>query len=116
MDECPLPRRTFLSALGVSAAGAMSMGHTGRLHASAPHTAAIKLGVASYSLRNFPREKAIEMVRALRSPYVNLKSVHAPSEASPAELAAIRAEVERAGLQIVGGGTIDFAQNSDDGV
>jgi hypothetical protein len=31
-----------------------------------------RLGVASYSLRKFPREKAIEMTRALRTPFINL--------------------------------------------
>jgi sugar phosphate isomerase/epimerase len=76
----------------------------------------VKLGVASYSLRNFPRAKMIEMVKALRTPWVNLKSFHLPYELSPAEIAAARSEVEGAGLQIVGGGTITFDQDTDAGV
>jgi sugar phosphate isomerase/epimerase len=74
------------------------------------------LGVASYSLRNFPRAKAIEMVKALGTPYINLKSVHLPYELPPDELAAARREIEAAGLQIVGGGTITFGKDSDDDV
>jgi len=73
----------------------------------------MRLGVASYSLRNFPRDKAIEMVKALGARYVNLKSVHLPYELSPAELAAARREIEAAGLQIVGGGLITFERDTD---
>jgi len=68
----------------------------------------LKLGVASYSLRNFPREKAIEMVKALGTPYINLKSMHLPYELSRDEVAAARHEIEGAGLRIVGGGVITF--------
>jgi sugar phosphate isomerase/epimerase len=76
----------------------------------------VKLGVASYSFRNFPRARAIEMTRALGTRYINLKSVHLPYESSPAELAAARREVEAAGLQIVGGGMITFETDTDEGV
>jgi len=73
----------------------------------------LRLGVASYSLRNFSREKAIEMVKALGTPYVNFKSVHLPFELSATELGEARREIEAAGLQIVGGGVISFDQDSD---
>ena len=76
----------------------------------------MRLGVASYSLRNFPRDKAIEAVKALGTPYVNLKSFHLPYELAPAAIAAARRAVEIAGLQIVGGGTITFEQDTDDAV
>jgi sugar phosphate isomerase/epimerase len=76
----------------------------------------LKLGVASYSLRKFSRERAVEMVKALGTPYINLKSVHLPYELSPEQLAAARREIEAAGLQIVGGGTITFDQDTDEGV
>ncbi|MFN2570994.1 MAG: sugar phosphate isomerase/epimerase family protein [Gemmatimonadales bacterium] len=78
--------------------------------------AGLKLGVASYSLRNFSRAQAIEMTRALGVRYINLKSVHLPYELSPSEIAAARREVEAAGLQIVGGGMITFETDTDDGV
>jgi sugar phosphate isomerase/epimerase len=73
----------------------------------------VKLGVASYSLRSFPRAKAIEMVQALGTPYINLKSVHLPYELPPDELVAARREIEAAGLEIVGGGVISFDQDTD---
>jgi len=125
MSENQLPRRRFLSVTAMSVAGVAVSGIAPRpAFASRPtrmnagHAAprAVKLGVASYSLRKFPREKALEMIKALRTPFVNFKSVHVPYEASAAELAAIRTEVAAAGLQIVGGGTIDFTKDTDDDV
>ena len=135
-DHNNFPRRTFLKLAGLGAAGAalnkasaasFSADESNAIGANlssdrhdlastrAPD-AGVKLGVASYSLRNFPRAKAIEMTKALGTPYINLKSVHLPYEASPAEIAAARSEVEAAGLQIVGGGMITFETDTDDGV
>src|SRR5215831_19222032 len=124
MSENRVARRTFLNVTAASIAGAAWSGALPRTAPAAvpsparrtPSPATVKLGVASYSLRQFPREKAIEMIKALRTPYVNFKSVHAAYESSPAELAAIRTEVETAGLRLVGGGTIDFTKDTDDDV
>jgi sugar phosphate isomerase/epimerase len=118
MTEQRLGRRAFLAAAGgaalalPAAAEALS---TSRTPAAAPDTS-LKLGVASYSLRNFPRAKAIEMVKALGVPYVNIKSVHLDYPLSPAELQAGRREFEAAGLTIVGGGTITFSKDTDEDV
>src|SRR5207248_8730572 len=60
--------------------------------------------------------KAIGMVKALGTPYVNFKSVHLPFESSPDQLAAARREIEGAGLVIVGGGVITFDEETDAGV
>jgi sugar phosphate isomerase/epimerase len=120
MSASPLPRRDFLAlaALGVAGCAARVLPNgtaaaSGRASGPAVPAAGVKLGVASYSLRNFPRAKALEMVKALRTPWVNLKSFHLPYESSPAEIAAARREVEAAGLQIVGGGTITFDKDTD---
>jgi sugar phosphate isomerase/epimerase len=53
------------------------------------------------------------MVRELGTPYINIKSHHLEYDLTPAELAAGRREFEAAGLQIVGGGTITFAEDTD---
>jgi sugar phosphate isomerase/epimerase len=106
-------RRTFLTT---SAAAVLTPGITFPLSVPERGNEGLRLGVASYSLRNFPRVKAIEMVKALGTPYINLKSVHLPYELPPDELAAARREIEAAGLQIVGGGTITFGKDTDDDV
>lgn len=123
MPNHDLPRRTFLKVAALGAAGA-AFSEPDAVRAAGRRTVAltpiedvgVRLGVASYSLRNFSREKAIEMTKALGTPYINLKSVHLPYDASPAQIAAARAEVEAAGLHIVGGGTITFDTDTDDGV
>jgi len=56
------------------------------------------------------------MTKELGTPYINLKSMHLPYEASSAEIAAARQEIAAAGLQIVGGGMITFDVDTDDGV
>jgi sugar phosphate isomerase/epimerase len=126
MSDHAVPRRTFLKLAAVSAAGAAltecttaNAGPVPARLAGPPTTAddlGVKLGVASYSLRNFSRQQAIEMTKALGTRYINLKSVHLPYEASPAEISAARREIEAAGLQIVGGGMITFETDTDEGV
>ena len=118
-----IDRRSFTKVLAMSAAG-MSVGvrealgapSSGSVRLRQSHAAPLRLGIASYSLRKFPRDKAIEMVKSLGTPYIAFKSMHIPYELSPQELAAARREVEVAGLQIVGGGVIYFEQDTDDGV
>lgn len=73
----------------------------------------IRLGVASYSLRNFKRTEAIAMVKACGTPYVNIKSMHLPYELSAEELAAGRKEFEDAGLKIVGSGNNGMTKEAE---
>ncbi|MBV9879066.1 MAG: sugar phosphate isomerase/epimerase [Gemmatirosa sp.] len=124
MSESLFGRRTFLQIAGAGAAG-VAMGAPQRLRAApgdghfahAPgDTGPVRLSVASYSLRKFPRDKAIEMVKALGVKYVNLKSVHLDYDLAPNDIDAARREIEGAGLQIVGGGTITFDKDTDEGV
>ena len=126
MEEQTLSRRSFITAAAaVSAASALAMkrlgaqstsvaGHLGVL--SQANDPGPKLGVASYSLRNFPRQQAIEMTRSLGVRYINFKSVHLAYDAPPTEFAAARAELSAAGLELVGGGMITFETDTDDGV
>jgi sugar phosphate isomerase/epimerase len=97
-------RRSFLGAAG-GAAFAL-----GAVNASAARSAqpGFHLGVASYSLRKFPRSEAIKMIQRLGEKYVNIKSFHLPLESTPDEIRAARKEFEDAGLTIVGGGNIAF--------
>jgi sugar phosphate isomerase/epimerase len=126
MSEHSLPRRTFLKAAAGTAGAALVAPHVARAaladpaaasaRAAAPDPGAVRLGLASYSLRKFPRAKAIELAKSLNIPFINIKSVHADYPLSAAELKAARAEFEAAGLRIVGGGTITFDKDTDEGV
>ena len=117
MSEQQTSRRSFIMTSIAGAIGATWM-VPGAARAGLPRRRedALKLGVASYSLREFPRGEAIEMIQALRTPYVNIKSFHLPYELTAAELVAGRAEFEQAGLEVVGGGTITFDEDTDEGV
>jgi sugar phosphate isomerase/epimerase len=111
-------RRDFLKAAAVGTAGlALPVSLAGcaeRTQAMVPGT--IRLGVASYSLRELSRADAIAAILALRSKYVSIKSFHLPYESTPEELAAGRKEFEDAGLAIVGGGVITLQQDDDDDI
>jgi sugar phosphate isomerase/epimerase len=129
MPESNVPRRHFLATSAAAVAGA-ALGASpapraadarSRPDAVTPRdrsatAQAIQLGIASYSLRKFSLDKALEMMKALRTPYVNFKSVHAPYDASPQDRAATRQRIQAAGFRIVGGGTIDFTKDDDDDV
>jgi sugar phosphate isomerase/epimerase len=112
------PRRDFLKMTTAGIAGAVLAPVESLRNVKSPAspsglTGEIKLGVASYSLRAFSRTDAIKMIRELRAPYVNLKSFHLPYESTPEQLAAARAEVEAAGLKIVGGGNNNITEDTD---
>ena len=108
-------RRSFLG----TAAGAAGLSALPVRPASAeiePEPWGIKLGVATYSLRNFDRTKAIEMIRSLKTPWVSIKEVHLSQKASPEELEAGRREFEAAGLKIMSGGNVDMKETTIDGL
>jgi sugar phosphate isomerase/epimerase len=123
MPDPGVSRRTFLGASLAGLAGAavsptlpLDLTPCPPLHNVERGNEGVRLGVASYSLRKFSRDKAIEMVRVLGTPYINLKSVHLPYELPPEELAAARREIAAGGLEIVGGGVITFERNTDEDV
>jgi sugar phosphate isomerase/epimerase len=72
----------------------------------------LKLGVASYSFREFGRKIAIQGTQKLAK-YINYKDVHLPLTSTPDEIKKAIAETEKAGLKIVGGGTIYFRTDDE---
>jgi sugar phosphate isomerase/epimerase len=67
---------------------------------------ALKLGVASYSMREFPLDRALEMAKTLGVTRMTFKDVHVPRTDPPEATRALRAKIEAAGITIMGGGTI----------
>jgi sugar phosphate isomerase/epimerase len=66
----------------------------------------LKLGVASYSMREFTLDRALEMAKTLGVKYMTFKDVHIPRTDPPEATRALRAKIEAAGITIMGGGTI----------
>src|ERR1700683_4936549 len=108
-----LSRGGFLAAAGLAGAAGMSAPKPG---AAEPDAETIKLGVASYSLREYSRALAIRCIKELRTPYVSVKEFHLPYRSSPEELEAGRKEFERAGLTIMSGGNISLAKDDPDDI
>jgi sugar phosphate isomerase/epimerase len=73
----------------------------------------LKLGVASYSFREFGRKIAIMGTQKCGVRYINYKDVHLPLTSTPDEIKKAIADTEKAGLKIVGGGTIYFRTDDD---
>jgi sugar phosphate isomerase/epimerase len=103
-----LSRRAFFG----TTAGAVAWTAIGRAAGAESNTAppaaagALKLGVASYSMREFSLDKALEMAKTLGVKHMTFKDVHIPRTDPPDTTRALRAKIEAAGITIMGGGTI----------
>src|SRR5580704_1285834 len=106
-----LNRRGFLAAAGLA-----GMASPGRGAAADDAPGGIKLGVASYSLREYSRALAIRCIKELRTPYVSVKEFHLPYRSSPEELESGRKEFERAGLIIMSGGNISLSKDDPEDI
>jgi sugar phosphate isomerase/epimerase len=73
---------------------------------------ALKLGLASYSMRKLNLDQVLAFCRELGVTYINFKDVHIPMTDAPGTVEAARKKVEAAGLTIMGGGTITL-KNDD---
>lgn len=107
-------RRQMMNRVVIAGSALSAM----ELFAAAPEATAgdpgeLKLGVASYSFREFGRKIAIQSTVKCGVRYINYKDVHLPLTSSPAEIKKAVADTEKAGLKIVGGGTIYF-QTADE--
>ncbi len=75
----------------------------------------IRLGIASYTFRNFDQAHLIDFMKELKTPYLNVKDVHLPM--TPADQVATRAaEYRAAGLKLSTGGTISFQTDDDEDI
>ena len=102
-----LSRRAFFGTTAGAAAWT-AVGRAAGASDTAPAASpgALKLGVASYSMREFPLDKALEMAKTLGVKYMTFKDVHIPRTDPPDTTRALRAKIEAAGITIMGGGTI----------
>jgi sugar phosphate isomerase/epimerase len=108
-------RRTFLGA----AAGVAGLSAIGVRPAAAviePEPWGLKLGIATYSFRDFDRAKTIEMIKALKVQYISIKDVHLKQTLTPAEIEAGAKEFTDAGLKIMSGGNIDLKETTQEGM
>lgn len=94
-----------------AAAGGVTFGAAG-----AAADGDIRLGVASYSFREFSRRMAIQGTKALKTPYLCIKEFHLPYRSTPEEIARGRADFDKAGITLTGGGTVYFLKDDESDV
>jgi sugar phosphate isomerase/epimerase len=76
----------------------------------------VRLGVATYSFREFQRDLCIKDVKKLGIEYVDVKEFHLPQTDTPKMLAAGRAQFDKAGLKVIGGGNISLQEPDEAGL
>ncbi len=118
MSKMPVPtRRHVLQLAGAAALSPIALALS-RTAAAAPVAAApaplpLKIGVASYSLRTFPRDRAIAALKDMGVQYVTIKDVHLARTDTPDQIRAGAKAFTDAGITIMGGGTLTWKQNDE---
>ena len=75
----------------------------------------IRLGLATYTFRNFDSAQMVEYAKQLKTPYLNLKDMHLPLTPLD-QVAAKAAEYRAAGFTLVAAGNITFDKDDDDDI
>jgi sugar phosphate isomerase/epimerase len=102
-------RRRFLKLAGASAVACATVSPRAALAAAPAAPAAdvpFALGMASYTLRLFPVDQAIEMTKRLGLTRICFKDFHLKLDATPEVIAGTLAKVKAAGLDLYAGGVI----------
>jgi len=109
----PSSRRHFLGGAAALAASGVSLAPS----MAAPGEAArpIRLGIASYSFREFSRRACINMAKQF-TPLLTIKEFHALYRSTPQELDRAKAEFAKAGIVLTGGGTVYMQKDDPDDV
>ncbi len=99
-----MTRRNMMGQIAAMAAAGQS---SVRAAAASPGVD-FKLGICSYTFREFQRKMAISMMRQLGVSYVSVKDFHLAYTLSADDLGKAKSEFNKAGLTIVSGGNTDL--------
>jgi hypothetical protein len=114
-----LTRRTLLRTGALAAAASLlpsEIQSQTPLHEPSAATALpIRLGIASYTFRQFDSDHLVKFMHQLKTPYLNLKDVHLPMTPLD-QVAAKAAEYRAAGFTLTAAGNITFAKDDDDDI
>lgn len=107
-------RRAFLQSIPAAAAAASAAG-AAAAQTAAP-SAAIRLGIASYSFREFSRRLCIKYTKELGISLLTVKEFHALYRSTPEELDRARRDFQSAGITLTCGGTVYMQKEDPDDV
>ncbi|MUH34386.1 sugar phosphate isomerase/epimerase [Zobellia amurskyensis] len=105
-------RRNFLKRTSVGVLGIGALSIPGVIHAGAKEATInnlksdLKLGVASYTLREFTREKALDMTLRCGLNRITFKSMHLPLDSGAHTIKSAVAECKEKGVDFYGAGVI----------
>ncbi len=112
-------RRSFLGAAGAGLAAASLPPAFGKIE---PMPWGIKLGIATYTFREFDRADTIAFIRKLQVPWVSVKQMgvrgkyHWDMKAPAAEQAQAKKDFQDAGLKVMSAGNTDMKELTADGL
>jgi sugar phosphate isomerase/epimerase len=111
-------RRSFLKIASVFSFSMpiLNLPGASELKMERPPWHGLKVGVASYSLRKFSLDQAIQMVKVLGLKYITLKDIHLPLNSSNTEIESAKKKIESQGLKLMGGGVIYINDGTELGV
>jgi sugar phosphate isomerase/epimerase len=106
-------RRGFLQS--IPAAAAASAAGVSAAQPAAP-AAGVRLGIASYSFREFSRRLCIKYTKELGISLLTVKEFHALYRSTPEELDRARRDFENAGITLTCGGTVYMLKDDPEDV
>ena len=114
-------RRRFLQWTGLGAAASLAVRSglaqepaLAESQAAESHTRpSFELGLASYTLREFPLDQALAMTQRVGLKHICLKAFHLPLDSSPEQIAQAIAKVKAAGIDLYSGGVIKMREPAD---
>jgi len=105
-------RRNFVKIAGVAIPGMLisnvSNTYSNPLNATfnEQKEKAIKLGIASYTFREFSLDETLRMTKLLNMKYIAFKSMHLPLESSDQGIRDVKNKVENEGIHLYGAGVV----------
>ena len=109
-------RRTFIQSATIAAAGAIPSQALAQLTQAGGASSPIRLGLASYTFRNFTRSQLIGFMKQLRLTGLNAKDAKDHLPMPPDEEAQALADYAAAGIHLHAAGTIYFPKDEDDDI
>ena len=106
------PRRRFLS-LAAAGAGATLLGLPRRARAGTDDYGGFVMGMQTYSLRGYPTDKALDHAKELGVTTLEFATGHLGTQASPADIDAVKKKVQSLGLQSLAHGVSPFTNNHE---
>ena len=108
-----ISRRTFVRS---TAFGAAALATAGNLFADPQKSAPLKLGIATYTFRNFNRTQLIGFLKQLNISTINAKDTKDHLPADPQQEDAALKDYKAAGIELHAAGAIYFSKNEDDDI